>query len=274
MSPSAVPVELSQVQGGHQVRVQIDVLHGNLALQRHGVLQPQGDSTDDGAFAHGGIQFQLRGSPVGIQVTPKTANHFASHVQIHNAEAAFRLRPPERAAGFQPEGNLPSERQLGSSDLAEIGQRQRGAYQVGGQGTVRKTVSHRAGHDSGAAGFFRPRGEEAQFRVAQPHLVRHHAELTAEAVERHGVGFRFGHIQQAGQHRLCARSPPMELSGNRSFQRILYARELHQRLDRNFFQIELARPLILWPEFPIFQLQLAVDVRLHLTPDSMAACDD
>src|SRR5579859_2566404 len=66
----------------------------------------------------------------------------------------------------------------------------------------------------------------------------------------------------------------MELAGEQTLYRIFLSRELFQRFERNFLQIQLADPLIFRTELPIGQLQLAVDAGFHRAATRAATGDD
>src|SRR5258708_21959373 len=216
---NAMTAEFSQVQGGKQKRIQIDIANGYFPIQWLRVGKTQGYSSGDGALAHGGTEFQLRQFSIGLEIATEAADDFRTHLQVDNTEGTVGKWRADRAAGFHAKRQLAAEGEARCFDLAEVCQWKRCPDQIRGQRLIGVAVGDGASDNSSASGFFRSGAEKAKLGVRKAHFVGQDRQLAAEAVERDGIYSRIRHVHQARQGRVGTVPVTLELAGHKTLNR-------------------------------------------------------
>src|SRR5271169_6360074 len=107
----AMPVELCQVQGGHQKRVQIDVRNRDFSVQSIWFGETQRDLTRYASCGHRRTKFQLRDMAVGSETPVETSDHILANAKINYSECPIALQSRERSLGLHSKRNQSSDRQ-------------------------------------------------------------------------------------------------------------------------------------------------------------------
>src|SRR6267142_718751 len=249
----------SQVQGGLQKRIQVDVLDRNLPAQWIGIGKPDGAATGNFSRGHGRTQFEVRRAPVGRQAAVETADDFLADPEIHDANGPLAERRHYRTTGFQLETDLPPYREARRLESLEILERQRCADKFCGYGLVRITIARRTGDDTCTASAFLPGREEAQLRIGNSRFVPRNTQLSPQAIEGKPVDFPIREIEKACQARILARAMPMKLARQLAAHRIRPADQLFDSFDWDFFEIGVCGPLVCGSKAPVRQGEISVE---------------